>query len=47
MSDQPDPVVHLGVENIHKVGAIGVPGYNWEVKIVDEKGNPVPQVRLN
>ncbi|NLL18878.1 MAG: AMP-binding protein [Clostridia bacterium] len=35
--------VHLGIENIHKVGAIGVPGYNWEVKIVDEKGKPVPQ----
>ena len=30
--------VHLGVENIHKVGAIGVPGYGWEVKIVDEDG---------
>lgn len=28
--------VHLGVENIHKVGAIGVPGYGWETKIVDE-----------
>lgn len=28
--------VHLGVENIHKVGAIGVPGYGWEVKIVNE-----------
>ncbi len=28
--------VHLGVENIHKVGAIGIPGYNWEVKIIDE-----------
>ncbi len=28
--------VHLGVENIHKVGAIGVPGYRWECKIVDE-----------
>ncbi|MCD8254588.1 MAG: acyl--CoA ligase [Oscillospiraceae bacterium] len=27
--------VHLGVENIHKVGAIGVPGYGWEIKIVD------------
>ena len=27
--------VHLGVENIHKVGAIGVPGYKWEVKIMD------------
>ena len=28
--------VHLGIENIHKVGAIGVPGFNWQVKIVDE-----------
>ncbi len=28
--------VHLGVENIHKVGAIGVPGFGWQVKIVDE-----------
>ncbi len=35
--------VHLGVENIHKVGAIGKPGYLWEAKIVDEKGNEVPQ----
>ena len=35
--------VHLGVENIHKVGAIGVPGYHWETKIVDEQWNEVPQ----
>ena len=35
--------VHLGVENIHKVGAIGVPGYNWEAKIVAEDGTPVEQ----
>lgn len=34
--------VHLGIENIHKVGAIGKPGYNWEAKIVDEHGHPVP-----
>lgn len=33
--------VHLGVENIHKVGAIGIPGYGWEVKIVDPDGNKV------
>lgn len=33
--------VHLGVDNIHKVGAIGVPGFGWEVKIVDENRNPV------
>ncbi len=36
--------VHLGVENIHKVGAIGVPGYLWEVKIVDpDTGDEVKQ----
>ena len=35
--------VHLGLENIHKVGAIGVPGYGWEVEIRDERGNRVPQ----
>ncbi len=35
--------VHLGLENIHKVGAIGIPGYGWEVKIIDENGNEVPQ----
>lgn len=33
--------VHLGVENIHKVGAIGKAGYGWEVKIADENGNTV------
>ena len=35
--------VHLGVENIHKVGAIGVPGFGWETKIVDEHDQPVKQ----
>ena len=33
--------VHLGVENVNKVGAIGVAGYGWETKITDEKGNTV------
>ena len=32
--------VHLGIENIHKVG---VPGYRWECKIVDEGGQEVKQ----
>ncbi|MBQ5398987.1 MAG: acyl--CoA ligase [Ruminococcus sp.] len=27
--------VHLGIENTNKVGAIGIPGYGWEVKIVN------------
>ena len=35
--------VHLGVENIHKVGAIGKPGYGWQADIVDEQGKPVAQ----
>ena len=35
--------VHLGVENIDHVGAIGVPGYGWECRIVDEQRNEVKQ----
>ncbi len=35
--------VHLGLENIHKVGAIGVPGYRWACKIVDEAGKEAAQ----
>ena len=30
--------VHLGVENVEKVGAIGIPGFLWEAKIVKEDG---------
>ncbi|MBP5509801.1 MAG: acyl--CoA ligase [Kiritimatiellae bacterium] len=33
--------VHLGLENTDHVGAIGIPGYGWETKIVDEKREPV------
>ena len=35
--------VHLGVENVHKVGAIGKPGYKWEAKIVSPRGEEVAQ----
>jgi acyl-CoA synthetase (AMP-forming)/AMP-acid ligase II len=35
--------IHLGIENEHKVGAIGKPGYSWQARIVDDKGNDVPQ----
>ena len=38
-------VVHLGMENIHKVGAIGIPGYGCEAKLIGpdgavQEGNP-------
>ena len=35
--------VHLGVGNDHKIGAIGIPGYGWKVKIVDEHLKEVKQ----
>lgn len=35
--------VHLGVENIKHVGAIGVAGYGWQTKIVDSDRRPVKQ----
>ena len=33
--------VHLGIENEHKVGAIGKAGFNWEAHIVNDKGEDV------
>ena len=33
--------VHLGVENIDHVGAIGKAGYGWKLKIVDDKKQEV------
>ncbi len=33
--------VHLGVGNVDRVGAIGIPGYRWETKIVDGSRAPV------
>ena len=35
--------VHLGIENIHKVGAIGIPGYGWEARIVDDSGKDIKE----
>jgi len=35
--------VHLGMENLHKVGAIGLPGFDWECRIVDERFRDVPK----
>ena len=33
--------VHLGLDNVNKVGAIGKVGFGWEVKIINEKGETV------
>jgi acyl-CoA synthetase (AMP-forming)/AMP-acid ligase II len=34
--------VHLGLANNHKVGAIGIPGFDWEIQIIDDRQNPLP-----
>lgn len=33
--------VHLGIGNDEKIGAIGIPGYGWSVRIVDENRREV------
>ncbi len=33
--------VHLGMESLHKVGAIGTPGFDWECRVVDTDLKPV------
>ena len=35
--------VHLGIGHDSKAGAIGIPGYRWECKIVDDDTHEVPQ----
>ena len=35
--------VHLGIENLHKVGAIGIPGFDWECRIVGTDFTQVPK----
>jgi acyl-CoA synthetase (AMP-forming)/AMP-acid ligase II len=35
--------VHLGIGNDNKIGAIGIPGYGWQAKIVDEQRKEVKQ----
>ncbi|OQX49246.1 MAG: AMP-dependent synthetase, partial [Candidatus Sedimenticola endophacoides] len=34
--------VHLGLGNTEHIGAIGVPGFDWEARIVDFDGNDLP-----
>jgi acyl-CoA synthetase (AMP-forming)/AMP-acid ligase II len=35
--------VHLGIENLHKIGSIGLPGFDWECRIVDDQMRNVKQ----
>jgi acyl-CoA synthetase (AMP-forming)/AMP-acid ligase II len=35
--------IHLGIGNEHKVGSIGKAGFNWEARLVNERGEDVAQ----
>lgn len=35
--------VHLGIGNLNKIGAIGIPGFGWKVRIIDENRQEVSQ----
>jgi acyl-CoA synthetase (AMP-forming)/AMP-acid ligase II len=35
--------VHLGMENLHKIGSIGKPGFDWECRIVDDALKDAPE----
>jgi acyl-CoA synthetase (AMP-forming)/AMP-acid ligase II len=35
--------MHLGVENGHKAGSIGVPGMSWQARVVDDAGEELPR----
>ncbi|MCP4289420.1 MAG: AMP-binding protein [Gammaproteobacteria bacterium] len=34
--------VHLGFGNTRKIGAIGLPGFDWECRVVDTEGDNLP-----
>ncbi|MDR1410532.1 MAG: acyl--CoA ligase [Oscillospiraceae bacterium] len=38
--------VHLGIENVRKVGAIGVAGHGWQTRIVNERGEDIPRGKV-
>lgn len=33
--------IHLGLNNTHKIGSIGIPGFDWECRIINDEGNNV------
>jgi acyl-CoA synthetase (AMP-forming)/AMP-acid ligase II len=33
--------VHLGIENVRRVGSIGKAGHGWQTRVVDENGNDI------
>jgi acyl-CoA synthetase (AMP-forming)/AMP-acid ligase II len=43
LTESAGPCIHLGTNNLHKIGAIGKANLNWDARIVDDNDNDVPQ----
>jgi acyl-CoA synthetase (AMP-forming)/AMP-acid ligase II len=43
LTESAGPCMHLGMENIHKLGSFGYPKLNLEAKVVDANGKEVPR----
>ena len=42
LTESAGPCMHLGLENLHKLGSFGYPKLNLDARVVDDKGNDVP-----
>jgi acyl-CoA synthetase (AMP-forming)/AMP-acid ligase II len=42
LTESAGPCMHLGMENIHKLGSFGCPRLNIDARVVDDKDNDVP-----
>jgi acyl-CoA synthetase (AMP-forming)/AMP-acid ligase II len=42
LTESAGPCVHLGTQNLHKIGAIGRPNLNWDFRIVNDNDEEVP-----
>jgi acyl-CoA synthetase (AMP-forming)/AMP-acid ligase II len=41
LTESAGPCLHLGLENLHKLGSFGYPKLNLDARVVDDKGNDV------
>jgi long-chain acyl-CoA synthetase len=42
LTESSGPCMHLGLENLHKLGSFGYPRINIDARVVDDNGNDVP-----
>jgi acyl-CoA synthetase (AMP-forming)/AMP-acid ligase II len=42
LTESAGPCLHLGLENLHKLGSFGYPKLNLDARVIDDKGKDVP-----